>query len=409
MLGGLLAGLAESPGEVILYKGRSFKQYRGMGSLGAMVAGSKDRYRQGDTGREKLVPEGVEGRVPYKGSAGAFLYQMVGGLRAGMGYAARGTLRNYALAAGSSWSAGRPCRRAILMTSPLRRKRRTTVRGASATATTLVKVAALGLLLAGGSVYAQQPQLLPPLAPPPVPVPWQASDTITGSGLPAPLPPRPRNLTFEKVASEYQQTQVKPAEHQLTFQKLAGQAGVIIPVQNTVRPPRNQSHEADPFEYDIQLDPPESERLFGTVQSEESLDQRLYQQARQQGDRVAFPNEKPVTTIPYKEREYPPLTSYIEPNYVCYHRLYFEGRNAERYGWDLGFVQPFVSAALFYKDLALFPYNAFSRPFDRVESSAAGLCLPGDPVPYLLYPPGLSLTGALGEAGAVAGLLAIFP
>jgi IMP dehydrogenase len=87
MLGGLLAGLAESPGEVILYKGRTFKQYRGMGSLGAMVAGSKDRYRQSEnSGREKLVPEGVEGRVPYKGALASFIYQLVGGLRAGMGY-----------------------------------------------------------------------------------------------------------------------------------------------------------------------------------------------------------------------------------------------------------------------------------------------------------------------------------
>jgi inosine-5'-monophosphate dehydrogenase len=87
MLGSLLAGLAESPGQVILYKGRSFKAYRGMGSLGAMVAGSKDRYRQESTSsRDKLVPEGVEGRVPYKGPLGPFVYQMVGGLRAGMGY-----------------------------------------------------------------------------------------------------------------------------------------------------------------------------------------------------------------------------------------------------------------------------------------------------------------------------------
>jgi IMP dehydrogenase len=87
MLGGLLAGLAESPGDVILYKGRSFKQYRGMGSLGAMVSGSKERYRQGEaTGREKMVPEGVEGRVPYKGPLAPFIYQLVGGLRAGMGY-----------------------------------------------------------------------------------------------------------------------------------------------------------------------------------------------------------------------------------------------------------------------------------------------------------------------------------
>ncbi len=87
MLGGLFAGLAESPGEVILYKGRSFKQYRGMGSLGAMVGGSKERYRQTEgSSREKLVPEGVEGRVPYKGSLAPFVYQLVGGLRAGMGY-----------------------------------------------------------------------------------------------------------------------------------------------------------------------------------------------------------------------------------------------------------------------------------------------------------------------------------
>jgi IMP dehydrogenase len=87
MLGGLLAGLAESPGELILYKGRSFKQYRGMGSLGAMVTGSKERYRQSEaSGREKMVPEGVEGRVPYKGPLAPFVYQLVGGLRAGMGY-----------------------------------------------------------------------------------------------------------------------------------------------------------------------------------------------------------------------------------------------------------------------------------------------------------------------------------
>jgi IMP dehydrogenase len=87
MLGSLLAGLAESPGQLIIYKGRSFKTYRGMGSLGAMVAGSKDRYRQAEeAGRDKLVPEGVEGRVPYKGQLGPFVYQLVGGLRAGMGY-----------------------------------------------------------------------------------------------------------------------------------------------------------------------------------------------------------------------------------------------------------------------------------------------------------------------------------
>lgn len=86
MLGGLLAGLEESPGSKVFYQGRQFKAYRGMGSLGAMVRGSSERYRQSKSGPDKLVPEGVEGRVPYRGTLGPFVYQLVGGLRAGMGY-----------------------------------------------------------------------------------------------------------------------------------------------------------------------------------------------------------------------------------------------------------------------------------------------------------------------------------
>ncbi|MCA9170536.1 MAG: IMP dehydrogenase [Planctomycetales bacterium] len=94
MIGGLFAGLAESPGQQILYQGRTFKVYRGMGSLGAMVKGSSERYRQGskESGPGKLVPEGVEGRVPFKGPLGPFVYQLVGGLRAGMGYCGTKTI-----------------------------------------------------------------------------------------------------------------------------------------------------------------------------------------------------------------------------------------------------------------------------------------------------------------------------
>jgi IMP dehydrogenase len=87
MIGSLFAGLKESPGQLVIYKGRQFKEYRGMGSLGAMVKGSADRYGQSSaTESSKLVPEGVEGRVPYRGMLGDFVYQLVGGLRAGMGY-----------------------------------------------------------------------------------------------------------------------------------------------------------------------------------------------------------------------------------------------------------------------------------------------------------------------------------
>ena len=84
MIGSLVAGCEESPGDTELYQGRQFKVYRGMGSLGAMACGSKDRYFQEDN--KKLVPEGVEGRVPYKGPLSDTVFQLMGGLRAGMGY-----------------------------------------------------------------------------------------------------------------------------------------------------------------------------------------------------------------------------------------------------------------------------------------------------------------------------------
>jgi IMP dehydrogenase len=92
MLGGLFAGTEESPGETILYQGRTFKSYRGMGSLGAMHAGSADRYAQEGAPQGKSVPEGVEGRVPYKGSLAALTDQLVGGLKSGMGYCGVATL-----------------------------------------------------------------------------------------------------------------------------------------------------------------------------------------------------------------------------------------------------------------------------------------------------------------------------
>lgn len=97
MVGGLLAGVDESPGEMILYQGRSFKRYRGMGSLGAMVKGSSERYRQGKvdgSDTSKLVPEGVEGRVAYKGALQPVIYQMTGGLRSGMGYVGVGSIKD---------------------------------------------------------------------------------------------------------------------------------------------------------------------------------------------------------------------------------------------------------------------------------------------------------------------------
>jgi IMP dehydrogenase len=98
MIGNLFAGTDESPGELILFQGRSYKEYRGMGSMGAMRRGSRDRYFQdefdleGGRAADKLVPEGIEGRVAHKGSVAAMIHQLVGGLRAGMGYTGSGTI-----------------------------------------------------------------------------------------------------------------------------------------------------------------------------------------------------------------------------------------------------------------------------------------------------------------------------
>ena len=92
MLGSMLAGLDEAPGEVMLYEGRRFKEYRGMGSLGAMKGYGVDRYATAQNGNGKLVPEGIEGRVPYRGTLGEYVFQLVGGLRSGMGYAGAASL-----------------------------------------------------------------------------------------------------------------------------------------------------------------------------------------------------------------------------------------------------------------------------------------------------------------------------
>ena len=109
MIGGLFAGTEESPGETILYQGRTFKSYRGMGSLGAMEAGSADRYAQEGAARGKSVPEGIEGQVPYKGPLAALVDQLVGGLRSGMGYCGAANLEELQERANSFASLRRAC------------------------------------------------------------------------------------------------------------------------------------------------------------------------------------------------------------------------------------------------------------------------------------------------------------
>jgi hypothetical protein len=166
--------------------------------------------------------------------------------------------------------------------------------------------------------------------------------------------------------------------------------------------------EAQP--YPIQLEPPDIERVAQAMQSDVALMERIRQEHRERKpmERVTFPESPVLTRDIYRGRSWDPSKLVIEPNYVIYRRMYFQQNNFERYGWDLGPITSVLSATTFLTDFLTWPYQVFSDPCRCMESNA-GWCLPGDPVPLMLYPPEISLTGALAQAGVVLGIVAIFP
>jgi hypothetical protein len=155
------------------------------------------------------------------------------------------------------------------------------------------------------------------------------------------------------------------------------------------------------------------------VQNEESLRTQIVKEVVETKQSPIFrkfpgedkkdPNDayEPLSKTPYAARVFQPMVEQVEPMFVAYDRLYFEDKNTERYGWELGILQPMVSVGKFYADMLMFPYNFGTRPCQRYEADA-GYCLPGDPVPYLIYPIELSVTGGLLEAGVAVGLPYIF-
>lgn len=106
---------------------------------------------------------------------------------------------------------------------------------------------------------------------------------------------------------------------------------------------------------------------------------------------------------------YEPRMARVEPSYVVHRRLHFEEKNSERYGWDLGYIQPLVSTIYFYRDTLLWPQSLVAGCVRGPWDTSAGKCLPGSPVPYYLYPPGLTITGTVAEAGLITGLSIIIP
>jgi hypothetical protein len=175
----------------------------------------------------------------------------------------------------------------------------------------------------------------------------------------------------------------------------------------------------DPYEALIRLEAPGRERLFGSRDTERELEERMRQErkdydarAKEEGRTplgpIVFPDKPELTDEPFQTRKFEPVVCLAEPSYVVYRRLYFEEKNAERYGWELGPMQPLVSSLYFFRDVAMLPHNLASYPCRRFDSSA-GHCLPGDPVPYIFYPPELTGSGLLAEVGAIALLAYAIP
>jgi hypothetical protein len=153
---------------------------------------------------------------------------------------------------------------------------------------------------------------------------------------------------------------------------------------------------------------PTADELF-RVESEYALRQRMIAEARAEKRETPIFPPAPAVQAPFPGRFFAPNVAHAEASYVCYGRLLFEQINAERYGWDLGPIHPLLSMGKFYLDVAMLPYNLATAPCRCYECSNYGYCLPGSPVPLVLYPPELSLTGAAAEGAAIALLLAIFP
>jgi hypothetical protein len=150
------------------------------------------------------------------------------------------------------------------------------------------------------------------------------------------------------------------------------------------------------------------------LESEANFNRRYAQKVREKPSlespypRAIFPLEPIVSRQPYSQRPFSPMMTLVEPNYVCHGPLLFEQRNMERGGWDLGIIQPFFSGGVFVADALTLPYHV-GAAVCRWPDCSAGKCLPGDPTPFLLYPPPMSLTGAVAEVGVGAALFAAFP
>lgn len=246
---------------------------------------------------------------------------------------------------------------------------------------------AASLLTLLGLAWVGHAQELPPLASPPGLI--LPASAPTPRGMDMPPPPQPREA--------------------IKFAVEEGKAsGGIRPAAAQAPSTRGKVAEED-IDFAVTVELPGPDRLFRR-ESEVELFERIKQEARKRGSnvKVTFPEEQPLTREKYAGRAWGPMKEYVEPAYVLHGRLLFEQPNFERYGWDLGVMQPAVCLGVYFYDLALLPYHVCTRPLECTDSSA-GKCLPGDATPLHLYREQLSVTGLLGQAAVVTGAIFVFP
>jgi hypothetical protein len=277
------------------------------------------------------------------------------------------------------------------MTSPLRMKRPITPRARTTWARTGVSWLAFFFLSSGGIGRAQEA----PPPPPPPPVPVAAAIPTQAEGV---VPP---------PADGAQAAAVAP----VVTADFLGRPGGEGDIQQTVQelPSRLKDRLEDTYDFSVTTELPGPERLFRR-QSEKDFFERIREDylAKPGGGRVIFPEEQPLTAEPYRRPQFPRLIEGVEPAYVCHGRLLFEQPNFERQGWDLGILTPVCNLGIYYYDLALLPYHAWTRPVQRMDCSA-GKCLPGDPTPLYLYHEEFSVSGLAAQAAVVTGLFFLFP
>ena len=227
------------------------------------------------------------------------------------------------------------------------------------------------------------------------------------------MPARPIPQYLPPAPPPVIQAPVRTSSGRSTFYKTEPAPG-ILPASAALASPiaaqdqKTKTNDAPKAESKVDVELPGPDKLF-RLESEKGLQERVIADRKREGKTaLRFPAQDPISTAPYQPRLFAGMTVEVEPHYVCFGRLLFEDKNSERYGWDLGPIQPFVSAARFYGDLSNLPYKFCSFPRLRYDCSA-GHCLPGDPVPYMEYPQGLSATGALAQAGVTVALYFIFP